>query len=300
VVLFQKNQKLVYSTVQKIQFSLVDVNKHNCQCASAVVNRYASTPASQVDNACCRWSQHASGLTQTFPGISVSKTEAPIAQQVNRPAHELSTYKIADSASAVDIWQVYLLHTNTICIQAKQIIQIQEEWDSPQSTKKLQLLLLTTLSLPPSWSKANSNHSCHSQPYQEFPGPQTNCLPFAPFSPVPKQLAMLGHFKILSHLDSSFPPGQAMPHLGKSSQSVGKSVFFSSACLKFQQSIHLTKLARVREMYSWPYFQCIFGPCVQISWSLFFVWFTKVPYSTHAPSCALYIFDKSRSTTVTF
>jgi hypothetical protein len=43
------------------------------------------------------------------------------------PAFELSTNKIPDSASAVDMpWQAYLLHTNTICIQAKQIIQIQE------------------------------------------------------------------------------------------------------------------------------------------------------------------------------
>ena len=72
---------------EKVKKNKNNVDRNNCWCASAVVNRYTSTPASQVDNPCCRWSQHAQAWYKPFIGISVSKQKPPIncCQQVNRP-----------------------------------------------------------------------------------------------------------------------------------------------------------------------------------------------------------------------
>jgi hypothetical protein len=110
-----------------------------------------------------------------------------------------------------------LLHTNTIYKQNKSF-EFKSEWDSPHRTIKLH---------PPPTHHSFIASKLEQGQFQSFL--PSNQLPaFAPFS-----------FKILSHLDSSFP-------------------------------ICLTKLASVRNMYSWPYFHCIFGPCVQISCSLFF------------------------------
>jgi len=80
-----------------------------------------------------------SGLTQTVPGISV-KNGSPNSST----GQQTSTW-------TVNI-KLLMVHQQLICGKFTCCTQTQ-------------------------WSKANSNHSCHSQPYQEFPGPQTNCLP---------------------------------------------------------------------------------------------------------------------------
>ena len=148
-------------------------------------------PASQVDNVCCRGSQHTSGLTQTFPWDFCVKNRSPnrlIVLTNKSPALELSTYKTADRASGVDMLGKFTCCAQT---QAKQINQNQEGGDRPNRTKKWH---------PPTHHSCIASKLGHSQFQSLLPLPTIprissppNQLPaFAPFSPVPKTTGHVG------------------------------------------------------------------------------------------------------------